>query len=198
MRELENTLERMVVASDDGPVLTTGHLPEAFAEQALDSPRARQARSLDSPAPRTTRLRRRSTANGFSRQRAAAALGLSRHQLYRLVRDSPSLAVRLGTTDAVPERSRRTADAIRPRAQAGEPAIVVVARAAERHAEPIGDVAERQLLEADQLEGRALPFGQLFEAGAKEPAALLPRQQRLRQRARGSARISSSSIGSPR
>jgi transcriptional regulator with GAF, ATPase, and Fis domain len=94
VRELENTIERMVVASDDGPVLTTGHLPEAFAEQALAGPHARQVDRL-TPPPSDDEIAAAFDANGFSRQRAAEALGLSRHQLYRLVRDRPSLAVRL-------------------------------------------------------------------------------------------------------
>jgi len=55
-----------------------------------------------------------------------------------------------------------------------------VARAAERDAQAIGDITQRELLEAHQLEGGALPLGQLCEAGAKQPASFLPRQQRPR------------------
>jgi hypothetical protein len=43
--------------------------------------------------------------------------------------------------------------------QAREAAIVIVARAADRYTQPLGDFAKRQILEAGQLERRALTGG---------------------------------------
>jgi transcriptional regulator with PAS, ATPase and Fis domain len=85
VRELENTIERMVVASDDDRLLTTAHLPEGFS-----------GLSSGGEPPSEDEIAAALEANGLSRRGAAEALGLSRHQLYRLVRHRPSLAARLG------------------------------------------------------------------------------------------------------
>jgi transcriptional regulator with PAS, ATPase and Fis domain len=87
VRELENALERMLVAASGGRVLTREHLPDDFGstsetpdDVASDTPRAR--RSLPSAEEVSAALAR----HGQSRRRAAAALGISRHQLYRLLK----------------------------------------------------------------------------------------------------------------
>lgn len=80
VRELENTLERMLVAAAGGRLLSVAHLPSHL----------RAGRSLSvapdavrrSPAGITEALER----NGFKLGRTAVDLGLSRHQLYRLVK----------------------------------------------------------------------------------------------------------------
>ena len=79
VRELEHTLERMLVAASGAPSLTTAHLPEGMRHRGahVEVPAARPSADLVRDA-----LRR----HGFRRARAAAALGLSRHQLYRLVK----------------------------------------------------------------------------------------------------------------
>jgi transcriptional regulator with GAF, ATPase, and Fis domain len=80
VRELENALERMLVAAGGEPLLHAGHLRgrSAAIRSAPAPPRANPPtadRILDA-------LRR----NGIKYGRTAADLGLSRHQLYRLVR----------------------------------------------------------------------------------------------------------------
>jgi transcriptional regulator with PAS, ATPase and Fis domain len=90
VRELENTLERMVVAAGPASVLAIEHLPERFVEQTRPSPQTPAA------SPGDDQVAAALAASGFNRQRAAAALGLSRHQLYRIVRHRPSLAARIG------------------------------------------------------------------------------------------------------
>jgi hypothetical protein len=62
--------------------------------------------------------------------------------------------------------------------QSLEATIVVMAGAADRHAQPLGDLAQRQVLEAGQLERRTLPRRQLGEPGAQDPAAFLRREPR--------------------
>jgi transcriptional regulator with PAS, ATPase and Fis domain len=89
VRELENTLERMVVAAGSASVLMVEHLPEGFVEQIRPRPHAPAAGAADDQVVAVL------AATGFNRQRAAAALGLSRHQLYRIVRQRPSLAARI-------------------------------------------------------------------------------------------------------
>lgn len=63
-----------------------------------------------------------------------------------------------------------------PVAEAGEAAVVVVASAPERNRQAVGDVAQGEIFEADQLEGRALAIGQMSKAGRDQPAALLARE----------------------
>src|SRR5262249_44508852 len=64
----------------------------------------------------------------------------------------------------------------RPRPQPRQAAIVVVARAAERHAQSGGDVAQAQILEARELDGPPLGLRQLRERTPQHPAAFLTRQ----------------------
>jgi transcriptional regulator with GAF, ATPase, and Fis domain len=83
VRELENVLECMIVSAGSEPVLTPLHLPEAFsgfsvADAGVPRPRA----SMPSPADVRAALDRNSSTFG----RTAADLGLSRHQLYRLLK----------------------------------------------------------------------------------------------------------------
>ncbi len=94
VRELENTIERMVVASGNATVLTAEHLAESFRGQAHAYPRSWQGWPTDEPGdpPTDDRIAAALAASGFNRRRAAEALGLSRHQLYRLGRRKPSLA----------------------------------------------------------------------------------------------------------
>jgi two-component system, NtrC family, response regulator HydG len=97
VRELENTLERMVVAAGPAAVLAIEDLPEDFVEAVRSFPRGVTA--VFDPAsrggPSDDEVVAAMGASGFSRQRAAAVLGLSRHQLYRIVRQRASLAARL-------------------------------------------------------------------------------------------------------
>jgi transcriptional regulator with PAS, ATPase and Fis domain len=76
VRELENTLERMMVAAGDEPCLRAEHLPERFPSSAD------RTRPLPSAADVLAALQR----NGSSYRHTAAELGLSRHQLYRLLK----------------------------------------------------------------------------------------------------------------
>ena len=84
VRELENTLERMIVAAAGGPMLLPEHLPENFAA-------AREQRDGSTEPPRSERpsmaeVRAALERHAFNRRRTAAELGLSRHQLYRLLK----------------------------------------------------------------------------------------------------------------
>jgi transcriptional regulator with PAS, ATPase and Fis domain len=81
VRELENTLERMMVAAGGERVLTREHLPEDFGSGAIHPETIDR---LPSPAEARAALER----HRGHRQRTAAALGLSRHQLYRLLKQS--------------------------------------------------------------------------------------------------------------
>jgi transcriptional regulator with GAF, ATPase, and Fis domain len=78
VRELENVLERMLVAAGGEPVLRARHLPGRAAGIRPALPRA-------SP-PTADRIVDALRRHGIRYGRAAADLGLSRHQLYRLVR----------------------------------------------------------------------------------------------------------------
>lgn len=88
VRELENTLECMIVAAGSEPLLTAAHLPPEFDAPSLSrhpgtvAMRRPRARPLPTRAEALAALE----AADFKRGRAAAALGLSRHQLYRLLR----------------------------------------------------------------------------------------------------------------
>ena len=89
VRELESTLESMLVDAGGGQVLTLEHLPDGFgsasparARQLSADVSARSRTALPSGAEVADALER----HGGHRGRAAAALGVSRHQLYRLVR----------------------------------------------------------------------------------------------------------------
>lgn len=91
IRELENTLERMMVAATgEETVLRRDHLPEDFGTAEGKSPLQaghstmvlERTATLPSAAEVEAALER----NGFKRGPAAAELGLSRHQLYRLLK----------------------------------------------------------------------------------------------------------------
>jgi two-component system response regulator HydG len=80
VREMENALERMLAAAGDAAVLTAAHLPRRTHGGLAASPgRGDRLPSAEAIVEALTR-------HGFSAGPAAAALGLSRHQLYRLVR----------------------------------------------------------------------------------------------------------------
>ncbi len=81
VRELENILECMLVAAGGEPLLSVRHLPDGG--RGLGSA---VAASLSSTPPSPDRVREMLHRNDFSYGRTAAALGLSRHQLYRLVK----------------------------------------------------------------------------------------------------------------
>jgi transcriptional regulator with PAS, ATPase and Fis domain len=91
VRELENTLERMVVAAADDPMLLPEHLPDGFASGSVRGEAGEESRPLIRPTVADARaaLERHS----FNRRRAAAELGLSRHQLYRLLKRPAPLSV---------------------------------------------------------------------------------------------------------
>jgi DNA-binding NtrC family response regulator len=79
VRELENVLERMLVAGGGETILSARHLPWSFRRAGYTPPRIRS----DPPAARIVAALEQ---HGFRYGRTAAALGLSRHQLYRLVK----------------------------------------------------------------------------------------------------------------
>ena len=80
VRELENVLERMLVAAAGEAVLHARHLPESF-RGAGSAPAPHRA-----DRPPAGRILEALRTNEFRCGRTAADLGLSRHQLYRLVR----------------------------------------------------------------------------------------------------------------
>ena len=84
VRELENTLERMVVAAADDSVLMPSHLPDGFGAAARIGHAADRSLRRPTVEEANAALER----HGFNRRLAAADLGLSRHQLYRLLRYS--------------------------------------------------------------------------------------------------------------
>ena len=86
VRELQNVVERMLVASAGRGTLLVRDLPPGFGAAAAAPPRSRTRADV------ADALRR----HEFRLGAAAAALGLSRHQLYRLVR-------RYGLSPAEPE-----------------------------------------------------------------------------------------------
>lgn len=92
VRQLENTLERMLVSAGGEPVLGVRHLPDDFRRASAGGVAMRQ-----SPPPTPARILEALEQNAFKHARTAADLGLSRHQLYRLVR-----RYGLGPAPAVP------------------------------------------------------------------------------------------------
>jgi transcriptional regulator with PAS, ATPase and Fis domain len=88
VRELENTLERMIVAAGDDTLLTPGHMPDEFraiVEQIrtpVDVGASQARRAMPSALEARAVLER----NDFKYGKTAVALGISRHQLYRLLR----------------------------------------------------------------------------------------------------------------
>lgn len=81
VRELENTLERMIVAADAESMLTRRHLPDGFGALSRGASRLPLA-SLPSPAEIVSAMER----HDFRLVSTAADLGLSRYQLYRLLK----------------------------------------------------------------------------------------------------------------
>jgi transcriptional regulator with PAS, ATPase and Fis domain len=79
VRQLENVLERMIVAAVDEPALRMAHLPRQLRSGA--APPASVV-SLPSAERIADALQR----NEFRYRRSAADLGVSRHQLYRLMK----------------------------------------------------------------------------------------------------------------
>lgn len=79
VRELENALERMVVAAAGERILSERHFQERFAAR-------RREESIRLVLPSPEQVVEALERNEFRRERTAAALGLTRHQLYRLVR----------------------------------------------------------------------------------------------------------------
>lgn len=91
VRELENALERMLVAAAGEEVLTLAHLPDDFGPVGEDEEVSGPDRShVFAPCRRRLPTAREASEalerHGYKRGKAAAALGISRHQLYRLVR----------------------------------------------------------------------------------------------------------------
>jgi DNA-binding NtrC family response regulator len=80
VRELENVLERMLVAAADESILHPRHLPEGLLGIRPAAPPVR----VEPPA--AGRIADALRRHGLKRGRTAADLGLSRHQLYRLMR----------------------------------------------------------------------------------------------------------------
>jgi len=86
VRELENTLERMVVAADEGSPLTRAHLPDGFnARRGKAEARSNGCAEPSAPAS-VEEVRAALERNAFRYGRAATELGMSRHQLYRLLK----------------------------------------------------------------------------------------------------------------
>ena len=81
VRELENVLERILVAASGCDRLTNRHLPDDFGRHA-----EWKGTKLHAAAPSSVRVLEALERNQFRAARTAADLGLSRHQLYRLVR----------------------------------------------------------------------------------------------------------------
>jgi transcriptional regulator with GAF, ATPase, and Fis domain len=79
VRELENVLERMIVAAAGEPVLRTVHMPAYLRGSGASSTSRRELPGVE----RIVETLRRT---GFSCARTATELGLSRHQVYRLVK----------------------------------------------------------------------------------------------------------------
>jgi transcriptional regulator of acetoin/glycerol metabolism len=78
VRELENTVEHMIVAAVDSERLMREHLPPRLAQDSIAPPRT----AVPSPAELARALELADGRPGL----AASALGLSRHQFYRLAR----------------------------------------------------------------------------------------------------------------
>jgi len=80
VRELENVLERMLVAAGGDLVLQAHHLPRGAG------PACSAARNVGAEPPAADVIAAALRRHGLRSGRTAADLGLSRHQLYRLVR----------------------------------------------------------------------------------------------------------------
>lgn len=80
VRELENTIERMLVAAAGARMLSTYHLPDYVRAGG------RPAAAVSAAHQSSERIREILERNGFKVGQTALDLGLSRHQLYRLVK----------------------------------------------------------------------------------------------------------------
>jgi transcriptional regulator of acetoin/glycerol metabolism len=80
VRQLENTLERMLVAAAGARLLSIEHLPHCLR---VGGGSKTVVRAVDQSVPR---IREALERHAFRLGLAAAELGLSRHQLYRLVK----------------------------------------------------------------------------------------------------------------
>jgi transcriptional regulator with PAS, ATPase and Fis domain len=85
VRELENTIERMLVASGDSKILTTEHLPDGFSTMQHVRGGPREGRDGGEGVSMLD-VRASLDRNHGNRTKAATELGLSRHQLYRLIK----------------------------------------------------------------------------------------------------------------
>jgi DNA-binding NtrC family response regulator len=88
LRQLENVMQHAVLVSS-GPELLWQHLPPALQDQTQAAPRLRDepvaVETLDHQRALIERnvIQRALISNGYSRTRAAAALGISRVTLYK-------------------------------------------------------------------------------------------------------------------
>jgi transcriptional regulator with PAS, ATPase and Fis domain len=103
VRELGSVLERMVVAAGEETLLTSRHLPD-YLRRSIDAgggaPGASgllTRRDPASPVPDAT-VQGALARNDYKQGRAASELGISRHQLYRLLKRS-------GTREALAGRA---------------------------------------------------------------------------------------------
>ena len=79
VRELENVLERMIVAASGEPLLRVAHMPASLRTVSATDER-------HAVLPEAEQIEQALRRTGFRYARTAAELGLSRHQLYRLVK----------------------------------------------------------------------------------------------------------------
>ncbi len=86
VRELENTLERMLVAAEGTSILTGLHLPDDFEHRGPGAHRSPKESVAPSALPSRAEIDAALARHGSRFGRAARDLGLSRHQLYRLLR----------------------------------------------------------------------------------------------------------------
>jgi len=88
VRELENTLERMIVAAGEDAILKREHMPEALRAIAARMRVQISARldELRQPMPSPAEARAVLERKNFRHGQAAVELGISRHQLYRLLK----------------------------------------------------------------------------------------------------------------
>ncbi|MFN2445297.1 MAG: sigma-54 interaction domain-containing protein [Vicinamibacterales bacterium] len=89
VRELENTLERMIVTGGNEPTLTLEHLAADFGVEDkpyADTTPTTSGRGAGVSPPSRVEVLDTLERHAFNVTRTAAALGLSRHQLYRLMK----------------------------------------------------------------------------------------------------------------
>jgi transcriptional regulator with PAS, ATPase and Fis domain len=86
VRELENTLERMIVAAEDDALVTPAHMPDELRAIAERIRAPRDATFQTRAGPTLSEARAALQRNGSKYGRAAVELGISRHQLYRLLK----------------------------------------------------------------------------------------------------------------